>query len=240
MNDSHSRTENPDNPVALTELAQLAGALAHEIKNPLSVIRLNVELLEEDLESMAAPEARRAIRKIGTVKRQCNRLETLLNDFLQFTRLGSLTLEPGSLNDQLEQVIEFYQATAEQQNVEVIPWLDPQLPYIMLDSSTLQAALMNLVKNALEAMPDGGRLEIRTRSTLKGVALDLIDTGCGMDDVTLFKMFENFYSNKHGGTGLGLPTARKIIEAHGGLIEVQSAAGRGSKFTLHFPVPKRI
>jgi signal transduction histidine kinase len=72
------------------------------------------------------------------------------------------------------------------------------------------------------------------------VALDLIDTGCGMDDITLFKMFENFYSSKNGGTGLGLPTARKIIEAHGGLIDVQSAVGRGTKFTLHFLTPKRI
>ena len=109
-----------------------------------------------------------------------------------------------------------------------------------MDSRTLQAALVNLVKNALEAMPEGGRLEVRSRPTLQGVALDLIDTGCGMDDSTLLYMFENFYSSKRNGTGLGLPTARKIIKAHGGLIDVQSAQGHGTQFTLHFPTPRRI
>lgn len=240
MSASQPNPEAQAAPIDWTELAQLSGALAHEIKNPLSVIRLNVELLEEDLDAMTVPEARRAIKKIGTVKRQCSRLENLLDDFLKFTRLGKLTLQPGSLNEQLEQVLDFYEPTAQQQNVEVVRYLDPDLPYIMLDSSTLQAALVNLIKNALEAMPDGGRLEIRTRATLKGVALDLIDTGCGMEDVTLFNMFENFYSSKNGGTGLGLPTARKIIQAHDGLIDVQSAVGHGTKFTLHFPTPKRI
>jgi signal transduction histidine kinase len=229
-----------DDKSAYAELAELAGALAHEIKNPLSVIRLNVELLEEDLAACAAPEARRAIRKISTVKHQCERLENLLLDFMQFARLSKLTLRPGSLNRQLEHVLDFYEPTAQRQNVEVVRYLDAELPYILLDSSTLQAALVNLVKNALEAMPDGGRLEVRTRPTLKGVALDLIDSGCGMDETTMLNMFENFYSSKQGGTGLGLPTARKIIEAHGGLIDVQSAVGRGTKFTLHFPTPRRI
>lgn len=229
-----------DNPSAYAELAHLAGALAHEIKNPLSSIRLNVELLEEDLAECAAPEARRALKKMETVRRQCERLETLLHDFIQFTRLGKLDLRPGDLNRQLEHVLDFFGPTARQQNVEVVRYLDAELPYILLDGSTLQAALVNLVKNALEAMPDGGTLEVRTRPTLKGVALDLIDTGCGMSETTLLHMFENFYSSKPDGTGLGLPTARKIIEAHGGLIDVQSAAGRGTKFTLHFPTPRRI
>lgn len=239
VNSRESR-ESPESGDAYSELAQLAGALAHEIRNPLSVIRLNVELLQEDLEGIATPEARRAIRKIDIVQRQCSRLENLLNDFLQFTRLGTLQLQPGSLNDQVEQVLDFYEPTAKQQNVEIVRYLDADLPFVMLDSSTLQAALMNLVKNALEAMPDGGRLEVRTRTTLKGVVLDLIDSGCGMDDSTLFNMFEKFYSNKRGGTGLGLPTARKIIEAHGGLIDVESAVGRGTKFSLHFTTPKRL
>lgn len=240
MAKDNNQTESATGSSAFTELAQLAGALAHEIRNPLSVIRLNVELLQDELEEIPTPEARRAINKIEVVKRQCTRLENLLNDFLQFARLGSLSLKPGSLNEQLEQVLDFYESTAQQQNVEVVRYLDNELPFVMLDSSTLQAALMNLVKNALEAMPEGGRLEVRTRATLKGVALDLIDTGCGMDETTLFNMFEKFYSSKRGGTGLGLPTARKIIEAHDGLIDVQSAVGHGTKFTLFFPTPKRL
>ena len=80
----------------------------------------------------------------------------------------------------------------------------------------------------------------RTRLTRVGVALDLIDTGCGMDDKTALHMFDAFYSTKNGGSGLGLPTARKIIEAHGGRIDVQSAVGHGTKFTLEFPTPRRL
>jgi signal transduction histidine kinase len=122
----------------------------------------------------------------------------------------------------------------------VIRYLDPDLPFIRLESQTIQAALMNLIKNALEAMPDGGQLVVRTRVTRNGVALDLIDTGVGMDSRTLLNMFKTFYTNKQGGSGLGLPTAKKIIEAHGGRIKVQSELGRGSQFTLEFPAPKRL
>src|SRR5690606_30784223 len=103
-----------------------------------------------------------------------------------------------------------------------------------------QAALMNLVKNAIEATPEGGQILARTYATRGGVALDLIDTGEGMDDNTALHMFEPFYSTKSAGTGLGLPTARKIIEAHGGRITVQSELGRGTKFNLAFPALPRI
>jgi signal transduction histidine kinase len=109
-----------------------------------------------------------------------------------------------------------------------------------MDSQTLQAALINLVKNALEAMLDGGQLVVRTRLTRAGVALDLIDTGTGIDPKTLLNMFKTFYTNKEGGSGLGLPTAKKILEAHGGRINVQSEPGRGSHFIVEFPAPKRI
>ncbi len=89
-------------------------------------------------------------------------------------------------------------------------------------------------------MPGGGALTVITRITSNGVALDLIDTGSGMDENTALHMFDAFYSTKEGGSGLGLPTARKIIEGHGGRISVQSDVGRGTKFTLEFPTPRRI
>ncbi|HAY82825.1 MAG TPA: ATPase, partial [Planctomycetaceae bacterium] len=110
----------------------------------------------------------------------------------------------------------------------------------LLDSKTLQAALLNLVKNAFEAMPDGGELTVRSYATTSGVALDFIDTGCGMEQTTALKMFDAFYTTKEGGSGLGLSATRKIIEAHGGLIQVQSSVGRGTKFSLQFPRPPRI
>jgi signal transduction histidine kinase len=223
------------------ELAELAGALAHEIKNPLSTIRLNMDLLAEDFSVESGNgKARRAQRTIETVRSQCARLENLLNDFLRFSRLRYLNLRPGSLNEQMECVLDLFEPRAAEVGVEVIRYLDPDLPSILLDGETLQAALVNLVKNSLEAMPDGGVLTVRTRMTRYGVALDLIDTGCGMDEATARRMFEAFFSTKHGGSGLGLPTARRVIEAHGGRIDVQSAVNRGTKFTLEFPVPARL
>ena len=123
---------------------------------------------------------------------------------------------------------------------EIVRYLDPDLPSILLDEQTLQAALVNLVKNSIEAMPDGGQLTVRTRLTRTGVALDLIDTGKGMDQNTAMHMFEAFFSTKEEGSGLGLPMARKGIEAHGARIHVQSELERGTQFTLEFPTPTRI
>ena len=222
------------------ELAELAGSLAHEIKNPLSVIHMNIDLLSEDLAEMDTPNSRRSVDRVDIVRQQCERMEALLRDFLRYARLRDIDLVPGSLNEQVERVLRAYQAQADADGIDIEKYLDADLPAILLHSDSLQAALMNLVKNALEAMEPGGQLWARTYTTRTGVALDLIDTGSGVDDNTVLHMFEPFYSTKDGGSGLGLPTARKIIEAHGGRISVQSEVGRGTKFVLEFPVPKRL
>lgn len=222
------------------ELAELAGSLAHEIKNPLSVIHMNIDLLSEDLEEINSPTSRRSLARVDMVRSQCERMEGLLRDFLRYARLTNIDLVSGNLNDQVEQVLRAYGAQADADQIDIERYLDPDLPAIKLHSDSLQSALMNLVKNALEAMQPGGQLLARTYITPNSVALDLIDTGSGVDDNTVLHMFEPFYSTKDGGSGLGLPTARKIIEAHGGRISVQSEWGRGTKFTLEFPTPKRI
>lgn len=222
------------------ELAELAGELAHEIKNPLSVIRMNMDLLEEDFARAETARERRALQKIAVVSQQCTRLENLLRDFLKFARLRQLELRAGSLNEQIERVLDLFAPQAREAGIEVVRYFDPDLPSVLLHAESLQAALVNLVKNAIEAMPAGGQLVVRTRSSRTGVALDMIDSGQGMDENTLFKMFDAFFSTKTNGTGLGLPTAKKIVEAHGGRIDVQSAPGLGTKFTLEFPTPARI
>jgi signal transduction histidine kinase len=237
---SQPSTENDGAGETLDDLTSLFSSLAHEIKNPLSVIHLNLDLLAEDLAGMTTPQSRRAGQRLQMVQRQCTRLESLLKDFTRFIRLNRLSLRAGNLNDQVGQVLDLFDAQARQQGVEIARYFDNELPSMMLSPQMLQAALTNLVKNALEAMPEGGQLVARTRQTLRGVALDLIDTGCGMTDETLLKMFNAFYTNKPGGTGLGLPMAKKIIEAHAGVINVQSSIGRGTQITIEFPIPKRI
>jgi signal transduction histidine kinase len=222
------------------ELAELAGSLAHEIKNPLSVIRLHMEMLQEDFSRENSPLARRALQKIVIVNRQCVRLENLLKDFMRLASINALELRPADLNQQISEVLDFYESQCAQQQIEIVRYLDPELPRMMMDKPALQAALMNLVKNAIEAMPEEGQLVARTRVTRSGIALDLIDTGVGMNDSTLLKMFTAFYSTKDGGSGLGLPTAKRIVEAHRGVINVQSTVGRGTQITLEFPTPRRV
>jgi len=223
-----------------TEIAKLAGALAHEIKNPLSTIRLNMELLAEDLQNPETPRERRALAKAEVVERECRRLQELLDNFLSFTKVRRLNLVPGNLNQQVKQVLQFFQPKANDAQIEVIDYLASDLPTVLLDREAFHGALLNLVLNAEQAMPKGGQLVIRTSDTGDGVRLDLIDTGCGMDEKTKQHIFDAFFSTKRGGTGLGLSTARKIIESHGGQISVESELGRGTQFTIRLPVLPRI
>ena len=218
-----------------TEIARLAGALAHEIKNPLSTIGLNLELLAEDFANSETPRDRRALAKIAVVQRESQRLLALLDDFLKFTRVRAQRLEPADLNVEVEHVLDFFRHQAEEAKIEVIRYFDPNLPSVLLDREAFHGALLNLVINAQQAMPNGGQLVVRTQSLGDDVRLELIDTGTGIAPAMLPKIFEAFYSTKSGGSGLGLPTAHKIIEAQGGRIVVESEPGRGTKFTIHLP-----
>ena len=223
-----------------SEFVQLVGGLAHEIKNPLSTIKLNLELLSEDFSGVETQRDRRAAAKISVVQRECQRLQDLLDDFLSFARMRQLQLVPQDLNAQVARVLDFFEPTTEAAGIELVRYLDPDLPRGLIDPESFQAALVNLVINAEQSMPDGGSLVARTRSTQDGVALDLIDTGCGMDMDTLTRAFDTFFSTKPSGSGLGLPTTRKIIQAHGGTLSVQSEPSHGTQFTLALPTPPRI
>lgn len=223
-----------------TEIARLAGGLAHEIKNPLSTIRLNMELLAEDLREAQSLRERRALKKVEVVERECQRLQDLLDDFLNFAKVRRLKLEPSDLSRQVKEVLDFFRLKAADARIEVVDYLAADLPTVLLDREAFHGALLNLVLNAQQAMPEGGQLVVRTYGTADGVALDLIDTGCGMDQKTQSQVFVAFFSTKSGGSGLGLPTARKIIEAHGGQITLQSEPGRGTQFTVKLPVPARL
>lgn len=223
-----------------TQIARLAGGLAHEIKNPLSTIRLNMELLAEDFADDPSPRRIRARARIEVMQRECQRLQDLLDDFLNFAKVRELKREPTDLNEQTRQVLEFFRPKSDAADVEVISYLQSDLPNVMLDRESFRGAMLNLLLNALEAMPQGGQLVVGTESTPHGVALHLIDTGCGMDEKTQSRVFDAFFSTKPGGSGLGLPTTRKIIEAHEGRIDVQSEVGRGTRFTILLPVPARL
>jgi len=220
------------------EIASLAGGLAHEIKNPLSTIGMNLELLVEDLAEGESPRDRRMLGKIQSIQKECLHLEDILNAFLQFARVGELDLVEADLNAIVREFIEFYQPQAADQRIEISPHLASDLPPVPLDRSLIRQVLMNLTLNAQQAMPDGGVLEIQTYLRDDRVHLDLIDSGIGMDDRTRSKMFQTFFSSRPGGSGLGLPTVQKIVEAHAATIDCESEPGRGTQFSISFPTSK--
>lgn len=221
-----------------TEIAWLAGGLAHEIKNPLSTIRLNMELLAEDFADSESPRDRRALKRIGVVERECQRLQDVLDNFLNFAKVRQLRLKEIDLNQEVERLLDFFRPQAVDAKIEIVTYFDANLPPVRLDCEVFHGALLNLLINAQQAMPSGGQLVARTKAADDHVLLDLIDTGVGMNEKTQAHLFDAFYSTKPGGSGLGLPTARKIIEAHGGRISVASEPGRGTQFTISLPVAK--
>lgn len=233
------------------EIARLAGGLAHEIKNPLSTIRLNMQLLAEDVlpdevddglesETILSPEQTRAKKRIAAVQRECTRLQDLLDDFLNYAKVRRVELVPRNLNEEIADALDFFEPEAEAAGVELVPYLDPDLPTVRLDREAFRGAMTNLLLNAKQAMPDGGQLIVQTRGLGDRAAVYLTDTGVGMDDATASRMFEAFFSTKPGGSGLGLPTTAKLIEAHGGTIAVQSELGRGTRFTIELPAVARL
>jgi signal transduction histidine kinase len=223
-----------------TEIVKIAGGLAHEIKNPLSTIRLNMELLAEDFADAVTQRDRRALSKIKTVERECLRLQNLLDDFLNFAKLRAFRMEAADVNEEIERVLDFFSPKANECGIEFVKYFDPDLPSVVLDREAFRGALLNLLLNAQQAMPDGGQLVIRTKPTSFGAGIELIDNGEGMTHDTLSHIFEAFYSTKSGGSGLGLATARKIIEGHGGRIDAQSELGKGTQFTIELPALPRL
>jgi two-component system sensor histidine kinase HydH len=218
------------------EIASLAGGLAHEIKNPLGTISMNLELIEEDLQEGDSARDHRLLRQVRTIQQQCKTLGTILDEFLKFARAGQLNAELSDLNVEVREFCAFLEPEAADKSVSISPHLDSAIPPVMLDRSLFRQVLVNLGLNAIQAMPQGGVLELLTSQQGDRVVLEFIDNGRGMDAKTLDRIFEAFFSTKPGGSGLGLPTARKIVEAHHGDISVQSEPGKGTRFRISLPM----
>ena len=218
-----------------TEIAQLAGGLAHEIRNPLSTMGLNLDQLTEEFPDPESPRDKRIVQKIERIRRETRRLQEILEDFLRFARVQELRKGPTDLNEVVDELRDFCEPQCAVQSI-VIRTQYEKLPPVRIDADLFKQALLNLILNAQRAMPDGGELMLRTRLDGKFAVLDVIDTGMGMDEELQAKVFNAFFSTRPGGSGLGLATTRKIVEAHGGTIGLRSDPGRGSQFTLRLPI----
>jgi signal transduction histidine kinase len=217
------------------ELAELAGGFIHEIKNHLSTLGLNLQLLAEDFHEPETQRERRALERVQRLQAECQRLVDVSNDFLRFARVNDVETTPSDLAAVVEELVDFFGPMARAHAVEVKCYVPPGLPAVALDRDLFKQALLNLLLNAQQAMPEGGAVTVQAHAAPPGVCLSVIDTGHGMAPEVMAKAFRPFFSTRGGGTGLGLATTRKIVEAHGGTIEVQSEVGRGTKFTLCLP-----
>jgi two-component system sensor histidine kinase HydH len=218
------------------ELAELAGQLVHEMKNHLGTLTLNLQLLAEDLRDPETQRERRALQRAEKLRHECQRLEVLSNDFLRFARLGDLQLAPADLKEVVGELVDFYSPSAAQAGIEIKTFLSGDLPRVRLDADLFKQALLNLILNAGQARPPGGELTIQAEPQADHVLLSLIDTGAGMTPEVMARVFKPFYSTRPDGSGLGLPTTRKIVEAHGGRIDLQSEPAHGTKVTVTLPI----
>jgi signal transduction histidine kinase len=227
----------------LADLTAAAGELAHEIRNPLSTLRVNLDLLAESLREASPQEfpdtdlRRRSLHKVEILHNEAKRLQRILDDFLRFVGGGAPNAVPTDVNDVVGSAIDFFAPQALARGITTRSSLSDEPLVCKLDDAQLRQALLNLMINAQEAMEDGGELIVQTARTDKSKArIDVIDTGPGIPEDRLANVFAAYYSTKKQGTGLGLPTAKRIVEDLGGALTVASVLGQGTNFTITLPL----
>lgn len=218
------------------ELAELAGAFIHELKNHVSTLNLNLQILAEEFETPSNPRERRVLDRIQRLQGECARLIDVSNDFNRFARLQNLESRPTHLEPVLEQIIDFFNPTARANNIQIHCYFMSDSPLVVLDTDVFKQAILNLLLNAMQAMPAGGEITLQTLVEGDKNVLRIIDNGQGMQPEIAQRVFKPYYTTKPGGSGLGLATTRKIIEAHLGTISVDSEPMRGTCFTIRLPI----
>ncbi len=221
------------------ELAELAGAFIHELKNHISTLNLNLQILAEEFAETQTPRERRVLDRIQRLQGECTRMVDVSNDFNRFARLVNLNTRPERIDAILGDVLDFFGPTARANNIEIRTFFPADLPLVNLDPEVFKQAILNLLLNAFQALPIGGEITIQVSIEQDQCVLRIIDTGHGMPPEVVSRVFKPYYTTKPGGSGLGLATTRKIIEAHGGSIVVESEPKRGTCFTLSFPLMRK-
>src|SRR5436190_1598625 len=211
----------------LAAIGRIAAQITHEIRNPLSSISLNAEELGE-----RAPEARDLC---DAIVREVDRLTAITEEYLRFARLPKPQVQRADLNDTVRDLLDFVRPELEASGVQVTTSLVPELPRVIADVAQLRQLLLNLLRNAREAMPSGGTLHVASRGGESSVEVEIRDTGPGIPPERMARIFDPFFTTKARGTGLGLAMAQEIAQEHGGQLLCESALGKGTAFTLRLP-----
>lgn len=221
----------------LTSLGQLAASIAHEVNNPLSGVLVYTQLLVRKLSSGRFSEEM-AMEYLSKMEQELTRSTRLVHNLLDFARQSPPSLRIVNCDEVINKSLELAGHSAALLNIEVIKELSPQIPNIIADFDQLQQVCTNLIINAIQAMPGGGRLVLRTSNDGDWIKIEVQDTGCGISPENMSRLFTPFFTTKDKGkgVGLGLAVAHGIIERHNGKIEVQSKEGDGTLFTIHMPI----
>ncbi|MFH0962433.1 MAG: ATP-binding protein [Planctomycetota bacterium] len=213
----------------------LAEGLAHQLKNPLSILRMNIQLLREDIGSDDSVAGRQVSRRAEILEMQARRLQETLDEFLRFARSDAPERRPTSVNEVLQELLDFLAAEFPRTRIRLLTSFREDVPMVLADRNLLKQALLNVLVNAQQAMPSGGELIVSTADDAGAALIRITDTGVGIPPENLRKLFQVYFSTKEGGTGLGLATARRIIEQHEGSVTVDSAVGKGTSFAIRLP-----
>lgn len=222
----------------LASMTTMAAGVAHEIKNPLAAMQIHLQLLRKAFTRKQSLTGEDAQRYLDVLEEEISRLNSIVVDFLFAVRPMDTRLRLGQLNRVLDEICDFVEPELNEHSVRLIRDFSTSLPRLEVDDHLIKQALLNVIKNAMNAMEGGGKLTLRTYLDGNQVLLTITDTGIGMDEQTLQKIFEPYFTTKATGTGLGLTVVYKIMKEHKGDVTVQSRLGEGSQFTFSFPVPK--
>jgi two-component system sensor histidine kinase HydH len=224
----------------LSTVGMLARWMAHEIRNPLSSLNINIELLREELGEEAQLSQREEIHSlINFISYETLRLENNLKEFLDFNRLPPLKFEWVQLNEVLDSVVRLLRPDAQIKNAKIETHFQKKLPFVKVDVSQFNLAISNLLVNAIQAVSERGEIHLFTRGSKKNVFLIIQDNGVGISKEHLPKIFDFMFSTKPTGSGLGLSIVKKIISDHHGEISVKSEVNKGSSFRIRIPFSPR-
>jgi two-component system sensor histidine kinase HydH len=218
----------------LAYVGTISAGLAHEIRNPLSSVKMNVQMIRDRLEKLDVDDRESLLRKIERVSRETNRLEESVGDFLVFAAPRPLKKRPADINALVDSVVELLRQ--QQESAEIVKSYSPDLPEVEIDQDMFTEVLQNLIINAFQATNGNGTVEVATLLESNRLAVTVSDSGPGVPEDQREKIFEVFYTTKKGGTGLGLSIAKRITEEHGGSIVLESSSLGGAQFVVRLPL----
>jgi signal transduction histidine kinase len=223
----------------MATVGRLSLRIAHEVRNPISAIELNAEMLEDIVRERDDLDMKEAAGLVAAIRDQVTTLDALTEEYLAFARFPRPHFEEESINHLVQELADFVRPVATRQGLTIRVEVDPNAPIMEIDRGLLRQAVLNLVKNGLETLSSGGELTITSRFDGEAVEIAVSDTGGGISQDVGPRLFEQFFTTKPQGTGLGLSITRQIAEEHGGAVTWENRAPLGATFTIRLPI-KRV